>query len=241
MIFDPAFIKKLANPGEPVTAQAWNDLVNAVGQVHGFLENTEATALRVQVSATGADLAQVRVTALRSDGIAFDAVPPLPPSTQHMFPGLRPGTYTLQVSAPGFQPGSANVTLPDPAVQAVALNPSGAFMPAVFGMTLAEALAALANRQIAVARVLDITGADVPVANPGSQFSGSRVLMHLPLEGAAVPVGQQVQLVISATLSAQATVEIPPLTGLTLAEAQKALEGLGLVMGKVITKQPRQL
>ena len=239
MIFEPPFIKKLASPGEPVTAQAWNDVLNGLGQVHSFLENTEATALRVQVSATGADLARVRVTALRADGIAFDAVPPLPPSTQHMFPGLRPGSYTLQVSAVGFQPTSANVTLPDATVQAVVLNPSGAFMPAVFGMTLAEALAALANRQIAVDRVLDITGSDVPVANPGSQFSGSRVLMQLPLEGTAVPVGQPVQLVISATLAAQATVEIPPLTGLTLAEAQKALEGLGLVLGKVVTKQPR--
>lgn len=241
MIFEPPFIKKLANPGEPVTAQAWNDLVTGLGQVHTFLENTEATALRVQVSASGADLAQVRVSALRADGIAFDAVPPLPPSTQHMFPGLRPGSYTLQVSAAGFQPASASVTVPDPAVQAVALTPSGAFMPAVFGLTLAEALAALANRQIAVARVLDITGSDVPVANPGSEYAGARVLMQLPLEGSAVPVGQQVQLVISATLAAQASVEIPPLTGLTLAEAQKALEGLGLVLGTVVTKQTRAL
>lgn len=239
MIFEPPFIKTLANPGAPVTAQAWNDVVNGLGQVHSFLENTEATALRVQVGAAGADLAQVRVTALRADGIAFDAVPPLPPGTQHTFPGLRPGAYTLQVSAAGFQSASANVTVPDAAVQAVALAPSGAFMPAVFGMTLAEALAALANRQIAVSRVIDITGSDVPVANPGAQFSGSRVLMQLPLEGTAVPVGQPVQLVISATLAAQATVEIPPLTGLTLAEAQKALEGLGLVLGKVVTKQPR--
>ncbi|CAD5366024.1 Carboxypeptidase regulatory-like domain-containing protein [Rubrivivax sp. A210] len=239
MIFDPPFIKKLVNPGEPLTAQAWNDVVNALGQVHTFLENTEATALKVQISAAGADLAQVRVSALRSDGIAFDAVPPLPPSTQHMFPGLRPGSYTLQVSATGFQPATLNVTVPEAGVQAVALSPSGAFMPSVFGLTLAEALAALANLQISVARVLDITGSDVPVANPGSQFADARVLMQLPLSGTAVPVGQQVQLVVSATIAAQATVEIPPLAGLTLAEAQKALDGMGLVLGKVVTKQTR--
>lgn len=237
MIFDPPFIKTLAASGEPVTAQAWNDIVNGLGQVHSFLESTEATALRVQVTTSGVDLASVRISAVRGDGIAVDAVPPVPPSTQHMFPGLRPGAYALQVQAPGYQAATLNVTVPDAAVQNLALVANGAVMPAVFGLTLTEALGELGNRQIAVSRVLDITGTDVPVANPGSQYGSARVLLHLPLAGTPVPTGQQVQLVISATLVAQASVEIPPLTGLTLAEAQKALEGLGLVLGNVQTRQ----
>ncbi len=239
MIFDPPFIKKPASAGEPVTAQAWNDIVNGLGQVHTYLENNEASALRVQVTTAGVDLSQVRISALRADGVAVDAVAPVPPGTQHMFPGLRPGAYTLQVQASGWQTASANVTVPDDTVQNIALVASGAAMPPVFGLTLAEALGELGNRQIAVARVLDITGADVPVANPGAQYSGARVLMQLPQPGTPVPVGQQAQLVISATLVAQSSVEIPPLTGLTLAEAQKALEGLGLVLGTVQTRQAR--
>lgn len=239
MIFDPPFIKKLANAGEPVTAQAWNDMANALGQVHTHLESTEATALRVQVTTADVDLAGVRVTAVRDDGIAIDAVAPVTPGTAHMFAGLRPGPYALRVEAPGYQSATLNVTAPDAAVQNVALVASGAFMPQVFGLTLLEALAELAAVQIAVSRILDVTGTDVPTANPGSQYNSARVLMQVPHDGTPVPTGQSVQLVIAAALIAQASVEIPPLTGLSLAEAQKALEALGLVLGKVVTKQTR--
>ena len=237
MIFEPPFIKKLASAGEPLTAQAWNDIVNALAQVHTHLESTEASALKVQITAPGANLASIRLTAVRSDGIAVDAVAPVPPGSQHTFAGLRPGAYTLRVQAPGFQAATLNVTVPDANVQSVALVPDGAFMPSVFGLTLQEALGALANQQVAVSRVLDVTGTDVPTANPGAQYNDSRVLLQLPAAGTPVPTGQSVQLVIAALLQAQSSVEIPPLTGLTLAEAQKALEGLGLVLGKVSTKQ----
>jgi beta-lactam-binding protein with PASTA domain len=43
--------------------------------------------------------------------------------------------------------------------------------------------------------------------------------------------------VIAAALQVQPTIEVPSFAGLTLNEAQKALEGIGLVMGKVVTKQ----
>ena len=237
MIFNPPFIKKLVNAGEPVTAQAWNDIVNALGQVHTHLESTEATALKVQVTTAGGNPASVRVTALRDDGIAIDAVAPVPPGTEHVFAGLRPGTYSLRVEAAGYQAATVNVTVPDANVQNVTLTASGAFMPPVFGLELQETLAALSNSQIAVGRILDVTGTDVPTANPGAQYNGSLVLMQFPLAGTAVPTGQSVQLVIAAVLAAQASIEIPSLIGLTLPEAQKALESLGLVLGKVISKQ----
>jgi hypothetical protein len=237
MIFEPPFIKKLAGAGEPVTAQAWNDIVNALAQVHTHLESTEASALKVQIATAGVDLASVRVTALRADGIAIDAVAPVPPATQHTFAGLRSGAYTLRVEAPGYQVATVNVTVPDANVQNVPLTLNGAFMPTVFGQTLQEALGALGNAQIAVSRILDVTGTDVPTANPGAQYNESRVLMQFPQQGVPVPTGQSVQLVIAAALQAQSSVEIPPLTGLTLAEAQKALEGLGLVLGKVVSKK----
>jgi len=239
MIFDPPFIKKLATAGEPLTAQAWNDMANALAQVHTHLESTEATALKVQVTTAGVDLSTVRISAIRDDGIAIDAVTPVPPGTQHTFAGLRPGAYALRIDAPGFQSATLNVTAPEAAVQNVALVANGAFMPQVFGMVLLDALAVLSTAQIAVARILDVTGTDVPTANPGSQYNSARVLMQVPYAGNPVPTGQSVQLVIAAALEAQASVEIPPLTGLSLAEAQKALEGLGLVLGKVVTKQTR--
>lgn len=240
MIFDPPFVRTHASPGEPLTAQAWNDIVNALAQVHTHLEAAEASALRVQVTAPGTDPGSVRVSATRNDGVVIDAVPPLAPGTQHIFTGLRAGDYTLTVQARGYQPASASVTAPDANVQNIALTKSGGFMPAVFGLPLQEALAMLGNEAIAVSRVLDVVGSDVPVANPGAQYAGSLVLMQFPDAGVAVPTGAAAQLVVAAVLAPQASIEIPPLTGLTLAEAQKALEGLGLVLGKVVTKQPAQ-
>lgn len=239
MIFDPPFVQKTVSPGEPLTAQAWNDIVRALGQVHQHLETTEATALKVQVSATGLDPALARVTAVREDGIAFDAVAPVPPATQHVFAGLRAGSYTLRVEAPGFQVASSSITAPNAAVTNVPLTASGAFMPALFGLELGQALSVLSAVQIAVARVLDVTGTDVPPANPGAQFGSSRVLMQLPLPGTPVATGQGIQLVIAAVLTPQASIEVPSLAGLSLPEAQKALESLGLVLGKVTTKQTR--
>lgn len=237
MIFNPPFIKKLASAGEPLSAQAWNDIVNALGQVHTHLESIEATALKVQITTAGVDLSTVRVTALRDDGIAIDAMAPVLPATVHTFAGLRAGAYSLRVQTPGYNTATLNVTAPEAAVQNVTLTANGAFMPQVFGQVLSDALAQLSSAQITVARILDVTGTDVPTANPGAQYASSRVLMQVPYAGTPVPTGQSVQLVIAAALQAQSSVEIPPLTGLSLAEAQKALEGLGLVLGNVLTKQ----
>jgi len=161
----------------------------------------------------------------------------VPPSTQHVFPGLRTGSYQLRAEAPGFQVATTSVTTPEAAVVNLALVAGGAFMPALFGQALQEALANLSAAQIAVERVLDVTGTDVAPANPGPQYNSSLVLMQLPLPGTPVATGQGVQLVIAAVLQPQASIEIPSLTGLSLAEAQKALESLGLVLGKVITKK----
>jgi PASTA domain len=237
MILEPPFIKKNVVPGEPVTAQAWNDIVNSMSAVYGYLETTEATTLRVQIANSAIDLATVRVTAVREDGTSAEAVRPVAPGTQHVLSGLRPGSYSVHAEAPGFDPASLDVTVPISAVQNVTLTKKGAFMPAVFGKDLQEALAELKALSIIVGRVIDVTGSDVPVANPGAEFATSKVLIQLPSSGASVTPGETVQLVISASLKVDSAVELPPLTGLTLSEAQKALESLGLVLGKVVTKQ----
>jgi hypothetical protein len=236
MIFNPPFIKKLVKAGEPVTAQAWNDIVSGVGQVHEYLEATEASALRVQVAAAGADPGSVRVTAVR-DGISFEAVGPVAPGTEHVFAGLKPGSYALRAEAPGFDPTTRNATVPTTDVQSLTLTKKAAFMPLVFGQELQTALTGLKNLGVAVARIVDVTGVDVPTANPGAQYNSAKVLMQFPQPGVPVAPGESAQLVVSASLQVESSIEIPPLTGLSLAEAQKALEGLGLVLGKVVTKQ----
>jgi hypothetical protein len=239
MKLEPPFIKTTVQPGEPLTAQAWNDIVNAVGALYAFLEATEASSVKVQIANAGIDLASVRVTATRDDGVSSEAVDPIPPSTLHMFPGLQPGSYKIRAAAPGFDSATLDVVVPTTGAletQNLTLTKKGDFMPSTFGLTLKQALDQLAGLSIAVNNILDVTGTAVPVANPGSQFTESLVLMQFPPVGTPVAPGESAQLVISAALQAEASIEMPSLVGLSFAEASKALEAIGLKVGKSFTK-----
>jgi hypothetical protein len=240
MILDPPFIKKTVLAGDPVTAQAWNDIVNAISAVYNHIEASEAASVKVQIANAGIDLSSVRVTATRDDGISTEAVRPVPPSTLHTFPGLAPGSYTIRAEAPGFTAATAAVVVASNGVldtQNITLTKLGSFMPMTFGMTLTNALAQLATLSIAVSNVVDVTGTAVPVASPGAAYGEALVLMQFPAAGVPVSPGESAQLVISAALTAEASIEMPSLTGLTLAEASKALEALGLKVGKSFTKK----
>jgi len=240
MILNPPFIKKNVQAGEPVTAQAWNDVVNSVGAVYEHIENSEASSVKVQVAAQGIDLGLVRVTATRADGISIEAVRPVPPDSLHTFPGLSPGSYTIRAEAPGFEPATVSLTVAAsaaPPTQNITLTKKGSFMPLTFGKTLTDALAQLVALNIAVSQVIDVTGTNVPVAQPGPAFAGAVVLMQFPPVGVPVGPGEFAQLVISAELSVEASVEMPSLLGLTMAEATKALQAVGLKAGKSTTKK----
>ena len=233
------FIAKTVLPGEPVTAQAWNDIVQGIAGLLGYLEATEATPLRVALSNAGLDHTKTRVTATRDDGVAAEAVAPVSPATEYVFSGLKPGVHTIRAEAPGFAAATTSVTVPSAAVVSLTLTPQGAFMPTVFGDTLTAALGKLKNANIVVSRVLDVTGKDVAPANPDPEYSTAPVLMQFPDAAVPIPPGGSAQLVVAAALVVQAAIEIPTLAGLTLSEAQKALEGMGLVLGKVTTTTTR--
>lgn len=228
---------KTVKAGEPVTAEAWNTIVNAINAAIQHLNNSEASSLRVVV--TNAGVTRARVTATRDDGVSFEAVAPVPPGTQYIFAGLRAGAYKIRVESPGFSPAVVDATAPAASPVEVTLTSSGSIMPDLFGLTLRAALLELKNRNIGVERVLDVVGRDVAPANPDPAFVDQPVLMQLPAAGTAVPPEGRVQLIVSAALEAEQAVEMPSLAGLTLAEAQKALENVGLKLGKAVTTQPR--
>ena len=93
---------------------------------------------------------------------------------------------------------------------------------------------------IVPARVVDITGRDVPPANPGAEFNSTLVLVQLPPPGYPVAADSgSAQLVVSAALEVEATIEMPSLAGLTLVEARRVLDELGLVLGNVQTRNDR--
>lgn len=226
--------QKTVSPGEPVTAEGWNAIVGGVTALTQYLNATEASGVRVVIKNT--DVVDARVTATRDDGVTYEAVAPVPPGTDFVLAGLRPGAYTIRVEAPGFSPETLPITVPISTPVEVSLQASGAFMPELFGLTLRAALQDLGTRKIAVSRILDVVGRDVAPANPGAEYNDQPVLAYYPPAGTAVPPEGQIKLVVAAALQVQASIEVPSLAGLTLAEAQKALETIGLVLGKVVTK-----
>jgi hypothetical protein len=239
MILNPPFIKTNVHAGEPVTAQAWNDIVNAIGAISDFIETSAASSVKVQVAGPNLDVSTVRVTATQG-GISNEAVRPVTPDTLHIFHGLPAGNYTIRAEAPGFDPATINLAIPAGGVtptQNIPLTKHGSFMPFLFGKTLTAALAQLTSLSIAVSQVIDVTGTQVPPASPGTDFGAELVLMQYPPSGIAVGTasGESAQLLISAVRKTEPTVVMPSLLGLTLAEANKALEAAGLKVGNVTT------
>lgn len=223
--------------GEPVTAEAWNVIVKAIVALTDYLSSTEASSLQVTITNPGIIPSAARVTAFR-DNVTFQAVAPVPPGTSFVFSGLRPGPYTLRAESAGFDAATQSITLPAAAPVSMTLTPHGAFMPALFGLTLQGALQLLQNLNIHVSQIVDVVGRDVAPANPGAEYTSSPVLVQFPAPGAPVPPEASAQLVVATSLQVQASIEMPSLAGLTVAEAQRALEGIGLVLGKVDTRGP---
>jgi beta-lactam-binding protein with PASTA domain len=165
-------------------------------------------------------------------------VAPVTPGGDFMFGALKPGAYTVRASAPGFEEASVPVTVPSSATLNLTMKVAAVKMPSIFGLELPTALATLKAAGINVARIVDVAGRDVAPANPGPEYNTAPVLAQLPVAGEFVTPSITAQLVVAAALVAEAAIEMPSLVGLTQAEAQKALENIGLVLGKVLIKQP---
>ena len=237
------FIKKTVTPGEPLTAQAWNDIVEGVDGAYKFLQ-ASMHIVRVTITNLGLDPESVRVTASRTTGAPVEAVRPIGPGTTHVLSRLEPGAWTITAEAPGFATATQAITItgdaPDPAVS-MALTPVGKFMPDFFGAALSGALQQLRGAGITNGiRLFDFNGRELPPTNPGSDSLDAPVLVQYPAVGTSLAPTAPLWLVIAVPVPVEPAVEVPSLAGLTQQEAQKALEAIGLALGKVnmLQKQP---
>jgi hypothetical protein len=192
--------------------------------------------VRVAVANKGVPLEKIRVTAIRDDGVTVDATSPVTPGRDFVFYGLKPGSYKLRASSPGFDDGTGEVTAPAAQTVKLTLTPRHPLMPFLFASTLTDALGELKKAGIANPLLLDVTGREVSAANPAAEYRDAPVLVQYPAAGDPVLAGKGATLVVAAALRVESSVEMPSLVGLSLSEAQKALEAIGLVMGKVVTK-----
>jgi PEGA domain-containing protein len=226
------FIAKTVNPGEPLTAQAWNDLVTAIDDVHEFLRATTNT-VQVRITNTDLDPLDVRVTASRADAPPVEAVRPVGDSPFHTLSELEVGTYTIRAEAPGFQTATTTVNIGDGGDQTVplTLGVAQAIMPNLFGVPLQEAVATLQTLGATVSRCLDFNGNDVPPLAPPPQAANAPVLVQQPAPG--TPLTEPAQLVVAIAPVIESAIVMPSLAGLTEAEARRAIEAAGLQVGRV--------
>jgi beta-lactam-binding protein with PASTA domain len=162
-------------------------------------------------------------------------VAPVVPGVEHVLARLEAGAWTVAAEAPGYQTATATLTIADAGetVLEMALAPAGPFMPDLFGLTLAQAAQNLAQAGIPLLRLLDFTGRDLPPAAGPADSPDAPVLVQSPPAGTPIAAGRGAGLVIALPIEVEPAVEVPSLAGLTQQEAQKALESIGLVLGKV--------
>lgn len=228
------FIKRTVRPGEPLTAQAWNDIVDGVDGAYQYLQSTLHT-VKVTITNAGLDPQAVRVTASRVGAPPVEAVRPVGAGRDHVLSRLDQGAWTITAQAVGFLPATATVSISDAGetAQELALTAAAPIMPDLFGDTLASSLEQLATLGIPVSRLIDFTGRELATTAIAKESPDAPVLVQWPAAGVPLPGGQGAGLVVALPLQTEAAVEMPSLSGLTQQEAQKALESVGLVLGKV--------
>lgn len=226
--------------GEPLTAQAWNDVVEALGDVYAELNSRRSAS--VHITNPGLDLRLVRVVARHASFTPIEAIRPSGDATLHVLAGIRPGDWTVQIEADGFVPEQLALAVPEEGEAApleVALRPAGVPMPRVFGLPFRDALATLEAAGIAPSQTFDITGTAYVLDEARRELGDSPVLVQLPAPGVLITQSTPVGLVVGAALESQPSVVMPSLVGMTLDEARRTLEALGLVIGRSDRRTPQ--
>jgi hypothetical protein len=224
-----------ADPGRPITAQAWNALVSAINDLYDAVNALGGNALAVTVSAAGSPRPDARVVAVPSGGgRAIPAIAPFAGQTAHQLAGLTDGAWQILVSAAGCADASVDVTVPAATTATVTLTLNQQLMPDLFGQLAPQALAALAAKTLTIDAIFDTGGNAVAKTTLPANYETAAVVWQFPAPGAfAAASAGQVRLVLGTELQS-ALVTVPSLTGLTLAEATKALTDLGLKVGTTV-------
>ena len=219
--------------GEPVTAQGWNAIVTGLGDLYAAVIALGGETLDVAVTSNGAPFPDAVVIAEPlGGGRAVRALPPFGARTAHLLVGLTDGAWRLHIQAPAFVSQTKDVVLPSAEVVAVAMAVDGIVVPDLFGVSLQGALDQVRALKIDADLVLDTTGREVSRTAVPPEFVDAPVLMQLPAAGAVVPLATgRVRLVVASALRRDPVVTMPSIIGLTLAEAQEAVERVGLRLG----------
>lgn len=212
--------------GNPITAQAWNEILSALGAL--FDEVIGLGGVAVDVVLNGGAITDAVVVAVPATGAPVAAVPPRGTGTAFTLPHLVAGTtWTLHVAAPGFDALQQPITLPPTGVIAITLTANTKAMPDLLGQTAQAAMTRLTTDGIQLGAIYDTDGTEVSKSAFPANRNGTRVLFHFPTPTMPVHAATaNVRLVLAAPPTQMVTV--PDVRGKTLAAAQAQLIAAGL-------------
>jgi hypothetical protein len=230
------------NAGEPVTAQAWNAIVDGLDDIYDAVLAIGTGVLQVSVTAGERAVAGAQVVAVPlAGGNPVAALPLHGDATSYTLVGVNPGNWRILVEADGFQDEVRDVTVPSAEPIVVNLTLAGVVMPDLFGVTAEDALAQLTTAGLTVDLILDITGHEVSRVSLPAHFQNSPVLMQLPDAGTVLdPGADRVRLVLAVAIDQVPTVTMPSLIGLSADEVATVLNQLGLVLGRTTVRSLQQ-
>jgi PASTA domain len=221
-------------PGEPVTAQGWNTLVNGLSDLFDAVLAFGQGVLDVSVLDNSTPVPHARVTAVPATGdlTPIEAVPLYGSVETYTVVGVTAGVWHVFVDADGYQAQNQDVTIPAGGPLVFNLV-RGTVVPDLFGVGLQDALAQLTSNNLNVDVILDVLGHEVPKTSVPPQYSNQPILDQLPPAGTIVdPASQLLRLVVSTALDQTPAVTMPSLVGLSIEEVTSVLSGLGLTVGK---------
>ena len=226
-----------AVPGEPITAQGWNEIVGGVDDLFDAVLAIGTGVAEIQPTVGGSTVAGAIVVAEPlGEGNPVAAIPPFGPRATYSLVGVTPGNWRIHVAATGFATESREVTIPltDPLV--VEMTVAGAVLPDLFGVAASEAVGILGGLGVDVERIIDTTGREISPFDIPADQTDSPVLMQLPAADTVVATSGDVRLVIGAPVRKTSTVTMPSLVGLTYDEVVEVLDRLGLRIGATTTR-----
>jgi hypothetical protein len=225
-------------PGQPITAQGWNAVVDGLSTLYDAVLAIGSGTLEVSVQANGQPVPNATVIAEPvGEGQPVLGLPLFGTRTIYLVTGVSDGAWRVHVSAPGFTTQVLDTNVPQASPLVVNLALAGVAVPDLFGQPLQGALNTIRTANLDVELLIDALGREVSRTQPAAEYQNSPVLVQLPAPGTVIdPATTRLRLVVAAALREEPIVTLPSLIGLTQAEAARALEAVGLKLGKVTVR-----
>lgn len=231
-----------ANPGDPITSEGWNNMVQSIKNLYDALNKPQGTLVfKVTDKADNSAVAGAVVSLFRKDGtLTRTAQFTGGVLKAYVASNVPAGSYSLVVEAPYFSAETRDLEVAEaeaPVESTIQLTRVAlkVAMPNLFGLQVNEAQLALAGAKLNLGRVIDSHGNDIPPAAVPAELLKARVLNQVPEAGLLFDPKDPVQLHISAKVEVKLPVKVPKLLGMTYAEAQAALEAVGLKLAPPVS------